>query len=130
MDSEEELPTVEQIHTIHLEIEEQYDLKYRGTRGFFPDRKIRSVIERASQRETPYAKAAVLLKGIKQIHVFEDGNKRTAWMAAVDYLDRNDFEPAPGGVEAEIVMKRIDRFEAEEIAVWLETGEIDEERMG
>ena len=62
-------------------------------------------------------------------HVFEDGNKRTAWTATVLYLKEQDTEPAVRGMDAERVLRRIRRYDIKEIAEWLKSGEIDEERL-
>lgn len=42
----------------------------------------------------PFQKAAMLLRGINQGHPFGDGNKRTAFMLAMYYLERVGY-PAP-----------------------------------
>ncbi|GGL73151.1 hypothetical protein GCM10009039_34010 [Halocalculus aciditolerans] len=45
------------------------------------------------------------------------------------YLDGKGLEPAERGERAERVMRRIRRFSPSELADWLETGEIDEDRL-
>lgn len=129
MSSGDELPTVEEVYAIHEEIEESYDLKFTGTRAYFPDDKIRGVLEDAQEADSVFEQAAILMKRLAHIHVFEDGNKRTAWLTTITYLDRHDFEPASRGQEAELVMKRLGRFDYSELAEWLEAGQIDEDRL-
>ena len=41
----------------------------------------------------PFAKAAMLLRGITQGHTFEDGNKRTGWLVASYYLEQIGYPP-------------------------------------
>ena len=62
-------------------------------------------------------------------HFFEDGNKRTAWITTREYLDRHGEQPAETGEDAERVLRRIRRYDTDEIAAWLETGAIDEDRL-
>lgn len=41
---------------------------------------------------TPIERASVLLHGLCKAHAFTDGNKRTAWLATVTYLDLTGFK--------------------------------------
>lgn len=85
-----EIPTAEEILRIHSRIEEKYDLKHKGTMKTAPKFKLRrEVLEPAAEYDDPYHRAAVLLFGIPSVHVFEDGNKRTAWIATQEYLERS-----------------------------------------
>src|ERR671910_513714 len=52
---------------------------------------------------TPFAKAAMLLRGITQGHPFTDANKRTGFLVAIYYLDRVGFVLRPNLSRAEIV---------------------------
>lgn len=63
------------------------------------------------------------------MHIYEDDNKRTAYLAAVEYLDRHDLEIAEKGEAAARVMRHRKRYSVEEIAEWMQTGEINEERL-
>lgn len=123
------LPTVEEIYANHEEIVAEYGIEYPGVGTFFPDDKLERVIQRAGERENRFEQAAVFLKQLPRIHVFEDGYKRTAWLTAVELLDRHGLAPVPGSEEAETVMKRRQRFSVKELAHWLRTGEIDEDRL-
>jgi death-on-curing protein len=45
-----------------------------------------------------YKQASVMMHGICQAHAFQDGNKRTAWVATLTFLEQNgvtivDLEP-------------------------------------
>jgi death-on-curing family protein len=87
------------------------------------------VLSTAASAPTAYDAAAVVLTRLPEIHVFEDGNKRTALLTAGYVLELNDAPLAPGDEELYPVMNHIRRFETEEIAHWLRTGEIDESRL-
>ena len=77
-----------------------------------------------------YQRAAALLRKIITAHYFEDGNKRTGWMTAREYLDDHGHVPAERDPErVEHVMKSIRAFGVSEIAKWLEDGKIDEEKL-
>jgi death-on-curing protein len=45
------------------------------------------------------------------------------------YLQEHDEIPAERGIESGKVLRRVRRFDVDEIATWLETGEIDEDRL-
>lgn len=123
------LPTVGDIFENYQLIVDAYDIEFTGTRAFFPEEKIAGVLDEARAYEDEFASAAVLLRELPNRHVFEDGNKRTAWLTVVEYLDRCGQEPAPSGHEVERVLKSRKRFDVEEIGRWLETGEIDRRRL-
>lgn len=40
---------------------------------------------------SPIERAAALLAGVCKAHAFIDGNKRTAWLSTVSYLDETEF---------------------------------------
>ena len=125
----EELPTVEEIHTIHELIEEQWDLSHRGTRALFPDRTVASILDDVSALDGEYRRAVALLNRLADAHVYEDGNKRTAWTVAETYLNQAGYEAAPTDEDAEQVLLNRKRFDEAELATWLETGDIPEERF-
>ncbi|WEL18765.1 Death-on-curing family protein [Halorhabdus sp. SVX81] len=129
MDTDDDLPTVEDVHTIHDEISETYDLKYPGVRDRFADEKVKQLLEKAREYDDDFRRAAVILRKLPSLHVFEDGNKRTAYLVVVEYLDRRNLEPAKSGEVVERVMRCRKRFSVEEIAEWLEDGSIDEDRL-
>lgn len=74
MDIDDELPSVQDIYDNHEVIVESYDMKYTGIRAYFPENKIRSVLKEASRYEDEFKKAAVVLRELPNIHVFQDGN--------------------------------------------------------
>lgn len=125
-----DLPTAADILAIHERIEETYDLKYRGVMKAAPRLKIRNrVLAEAEAYDDTYHRAAVLLHNLISIRVFEDGNKRTAWTATIDYLDRNGIDPDLPTEDVVRVVRRTGLFSVDELATWLETGEIDTDRL-
>ena len=122
-------PTPEQIIATHQEVEREYELKYTGTRVAAPKLKLKRILRKGSDYETLYLRAAFLLRKLITSHLFEDGNKRTAWLTTRKYLDEYGEKPAERGPETAHVLRRIRRYDIEEIAEWLETGDIDESRL-
>lgn len=122
-------PTPEQIIAAHDEIEREYELAYTGTCVAAPKLKLRRIVTEAADQDDLYASAACLLRDLITAHVFEDGNKRTAWMVTRGYLDRNGVTPPEHDVSAERVLRRIRRYEVDEIATWLAEGRIDRSRL-
>lgn len=129
MSSDQELPSPSQILATHEEIEEDYDLKYRGIRIATPTITLREIIGDADDYETIWQRAAHLLRKLITEHIFEDGNKRTAWVVTREYLTRHDSTPSVDPDEVERVLKRIRRYEVAEIAEWLKSGELDRDRL-
>ncbi|HET7323063.1 MAG TPA: Fic family protein [Halococcus sp.] len=130
--SNDNLPTPAEIIATHDEIEKEYDLKYKGFMKAAPKSKLRrEVIEPAAEYDDPYHRAAVLLFGIQSVHVFEDGNKRTAWTETLAYLERQGITPDFSQDDATIerIVRRAGLFDVDELAGWFETGEIDEDRL-
>ena len=126
----DDLPTPEEILVAHERIEEAFDLKYKGTMKTAPKRKIRrEVLEPASEHDDVPHRAAELLWQLISLHVFEDANKRTAWTVTRDYLRENNIEPPKDDDINEYVVRRIGKFSTDELAAWLETGEIDESKL-
>lgn len=125
----EELPTVKDIHAVHELIEEQWDLSHRGTRAVLPDQTLASILEDVRDLDGAYRRAAALLNRIADAHVYEDGNKRTAWTVAETYLDEAGREAVPADEDAARVLLNRGRFDEAELATWLETGDIPEEKF-
>lgn len=126
----DELPTPEEIIAAHDRIEELYDLKYPGIMKAAPKRTLRrEVLEPAAEYDDPYHRAATLLWEIESTHIFEDANKRTAWTVTRAYLRRHGIAPPADDDISERVVRRAGKFDVDELAEWLETGEIDESRL-
>jgi len=125
-----DLPEVDEIIEIHDEIEEEYDLTHTGARVASPWLELRNLLEDVEEYDGVYRRAAGLLRDIITSHFFEDGNKRTAWTTTVLYLENHDTEPAVRDTdEVERVLKRIRRFDVDEIADWLAEGDLDRDRL-
>jgi death-on-curing protein len=124
-----DLPTVDDIYAVHDAVVEQWNLTHTGTRTVLPDQTLESILDDARECDDPYVSAATLLRTLATSHVFEDGNKRTAWVVAKSSLVESGRTVAPSGQRIATVMKHIKRFDVLELARWLETGEIDESRF-
>lgn len=129
-DFDDTLPTAKEILATHEEIERAYDMKYTGTRVAAPKLKLGRILRDSGDYDDLYHRAAYLLRKLVTAHLFEDGNKRTAWVTVRKYLSENGETPAERGPEAGRVLRRIRRYDVAEIAEWLESGEIDDSRLG
>lgn len=69
-----------------------------------------------------FTKTAVLLESIANYHVFLDGNKRTAYVAAARFLAINGYEVTATDKEVESVVLLVVRKEVKVkgLAAWLE----------
>ena len=82
-------------------------------------------------RADVYGKAACLLKGLVKAHAFASGNRRTAFLAAIKFLEENNAKAFVKDNEKQAeVMKGIreDFYSDKEIINWIKTGEIREFR--
>ncbi|WP_136689414.1 type II toxin-antitoxin system death-on-curing family toxin [Halorhabdus amylolytica] len=130
MTDEATLPTPSEIIEIHEEIEESYGLKYTGISAHFSEQTLSNVLSDAEEYDSIHLRAAALLRRLISVHIFEDGNKRTAWTATRLYLDQYGTEPAVREPErVATVLRNIQRFDTEELAKWLSNGEIDGEKL-
>ena len=127
--TDDDLPSAEEKLATHEEIEEDYDMKYRGTAVAAPRLKLRRLLDDIEDGDR-YHRGAQLLRNLLTAHFFEDGNKRTSWATTLRYFEQYDETPAETGDRVPKVLRRIRRCGVEEIAEWLETGDIDEERLG
>lgn len=125
----DDLPTVEEIHTNHEEIVHEYGLTHDGIGAYFADEKLDGLLEEAREYDDEFMRAAVIFRKLPSIHVYEDGNKRTAYLTVIEYLDRHNLELARSGEIVERVLRNRKRYSIEEIAHWMETGEISDEKL-
>lgn len=126
---EKTLPTPAEILAIHEEIESEYDLMHTGSRVVAPKVDLREIRAEAADFDGLYLRAAFLLRKLVTAHLFEDGNKRTAWATTEIYLERNGTMPAERNQPVQKVLRRIRRYEVDELAEWLETGTLDRSRL-
>jgi prophage maintenance system killer protein len=125
------LPSGTQIVETHDVLEQTYDLDHKGAAVPHPDIHCSDIVrETRDNHFDPHDRAAYLLRRLITAHLFEDANKRTAWTTILEYLDRHGIEPANTEKEAvEPVLDAIRAFDVDELADWLETGEIDESKF-
>lgn len=129
MQDDDRLPSPDEILAIHDEIEVAEDMKYRGTRVAAPRLELRELLNEAGELDGVYLRAASLLRKLISAHLFEDGNKRMAWTVTWIYLERHGLQPAEQDESVERVLRRIRRFDVGEIADWLESGNLDRDRL-
>lgn len=125
----DDLPTPDEIIATHDEIVDAYDLTHDDVNVVAPRLKLRRLLEDVADHDDTYGRAAQLLRDLVTSHYFEDGNKRTAWMTTRDYLDRLDEHPAETGDRVPHILRRVRRYDDDELAEWLRTGDIDETRL-
>ena len=116
-------PTVEQIIMANreaLKVKVSKADRHGILMGGYGKMKIRHAISKAkSTRGDIYTKAAALLIGIANGHPFESGNRRTAYLAAVDFLERNGFQAAPA-YDIEVLRGvRARMYKKPQVAAWL-----------
>ena len=130
MTEERDLPTPAEIIEIHEEIEESYGLDHTGISTQLPEQTLERILTDVDRHDSVYLRAAALLRDLISAHIFEDGNKRTAWTVTRLYLENHETIPAvrdPDRVAH--VLRRIQRFDYRELADWLAAGDIDEDRL-
>ncbi len=91
--------------------------------------KITKVVNKCKRGNEPYGVAACILKGLIQEHPFASGNRRTAFMATQEFLDRNNVElnVDNSGKQARVLQGiRENFYKDKEIKDWLKTGKIRE----
>src|SRR3989344_1634387 len=68
-----------------------------------------------------FTKAAAVLESIARNHPFIDGNKRTAFLAAVRVIERNGYRTHFDNKDVEETMVKIvvEKYSVETIAAWL-----------
>lgn len=128
MPDDDIFPTVDDVLAIHEDVVRDYGIP-PGTRHPLPKRPIQNALDAAREVDDPYHRAAVLLRKLANAHVFEDGNKRTAYSTARTYLKAVGETPAPSKQQRVVVMKHFKRFDVDELADRLRTGEIDTSRL-
>lgn len=71
--------------------------------------------------QTVHEKSAALIRGIIADHAFSDGNKRTAMLTGLTFLEANGYEftAKPGELEDFAVQIATDHLEIPAIAGWL-----------
>lgn len=122
--------SAEDILGTHEFIDSEYDLPYKGLRRTKWD--LKQIARKAREySEDKYKQIAKLAHELKRAEIFEDGNKRTAYLYLVNWLDTNNLEHKihEGNANPYKVIKHIGAYNVEEIENWIRTGEIDESRI-
>lgn len=98
-----------------------------GSRGVLHPAAVESIVDRAAygpfaRGGDPFEQAALLLRGIAQEHPFADGNKRTAFAAAVELLGAQGYYITVGPERIVEFMLRVAQAQedVESIREWLE----------
>lgn len=121
--------TVEEIYWIHERVVHEWDLDHDDTAHPNPDVIFQRILDAAAPISDPYLQAATVLRRVITAHCFEDGNKRTAWLAATKILVTYDEYPSPDRSEAAKILRHTARYDADEVAAWLRTGSIDRSKL-
>lgn len=123
------LLSTEDVRAIHDQVVLAYDLDHADVSRRNPDLFLERVVEEARQAESPFDRAAIYVCRLIDLHLFEDGNKRTAWLSGVRVLQQHGVTATPDREEVPTVLKHIRRYRVEEISTWLENGEIDRSKL-
>jgi death on curing protein len=99
--------------------------EHGGAGGLRDEGGLRSAVARPENLEAYddpdiFNLAAAYARGITQNHPFVDGNKRTAFVVAVAFLDLNGHELSASEAEAAVVFIRLaaGEFSEAELAAW------------
>ncbi len=70
---------------------------------------------------TLFEKAAALLEAVATYHVFADGNKRTAFLTSVAFLNMNEYDFHATNIESYrfVLAVAVKKKSIQEIAAWL-----------
>jgi death-on-curing family protein len=81
------------------------------------------IINETEEVEGIYRKAAILIKGIATIRIFQDGHHRTAFEVTKTFLEMNGAEfNEKDDLKIIKFMKGIRKFDIEQIEGWLKNG--------
>ena len=110
-----------------IQVHEEMLKKYGGYLGFERGINLFNVVlaEVKASRGTIYRKAAIFLKRIVFVRIFQDGNHRTAYEVTDTFLRMNG-----GGIKItdkqKIIrfIKDINQYSIEQVEEWLENGKV------
>ena len=122
-------PSIEYINEVHEVVIEENPSKVPGER-VTPESRLLSVLRDARSILGIYKKAAVLMKRIASEHVYEDGNTTTAILVTIDFVENNgkEFKPEDRTITGKVANNH-GLYSVEEIVHWIETGDINEEKL-
>lgn len=119
------LLTIEQLLQLHVLLVEQFG----GSQGVRDLGRLEAAIATQTQivfgselYESPFEKAAAIIRGIIADHPFFDGNKRTGILAGLTLLELNGyvFDTKKGELEDFTVQIATDHLDISAIAQWFE----------
>jgi prophage maintenance system killer protein len=118
--------TTDEVHQIHREIVEEYELQ-NGTLLDNVDHtveKLISILEEENGRDEFYAAARFLNRFLVR-SPYVAGNKATGWVCTTVYLSKRGAVIKPKVLEmAPYVVEMAERYTVEELAEWLRTSNI------
>lgn len=116
---------LQDIELIHIQIIDASD----GSQGIRDRGRVESALAAMKQEvfgqelyKTIFDKAAVLMRGIIADHPFVDGNKRTAIISALVFLNYNGYDTSKlsdKNLEDFAVSVAVEHLRVEQIAAWL-----------
>jgi len=98
--------------------------------GFHRDRRIldKIIADTRNHEGDVYGKAAFLLRKLIVDHVFRDGQHRTAFVVAVDFLRKNGGDIYYADYQkARSFLKSIRAYDVEQITQWIRHGDLRRE---
>jgi death-on-curing family protein len=123
-------PTPEKLEEFNFLALELIKVKKADAAKVLSHTKLREIIEDSKIKEGDvYDRAIILLKGLVQKHPFASGNRRTAFIAAKDFITNNNWkfsikdEPAYAKVMQGV---REGYYNDEELKEWIKNGKIRE----
>lgn len=122
--------TVEEVVEYNKSVLDKIKVRKADGHKVIAEGALRVIMEECARREgDAYDVAGFLLKSLVQKHPFASGNRRTAWIAAERFLERNNHKlNVDNSREQARVLQGIreNYYTEGEIREWLITGEIRE----
>ncbi|MBU4266884.1 MAG: Fic family protein [Candidatus Altiarchaeales archaeon] len=123
-------PTVESVKFVNRLVNLMSNMKADQHKLLMSDSFIATIIEKAREDTGDvYTKGAILLRDLIIAHGFESGNKRTAFVVTVHFINSNGGSMrAKNFNKAEKILRNIRRYDLEDLSHWLRTGDINESK--
>ena len=123
-------PTVDLLVLANKRVIEETKVTKAEKHGLLTNKKVLEGIisEMKGAKGDIFDKAAVLLVGLIQKHPFESGNRRTAFLETINFLEVNKVKiNIDKGKLLNVLQGIRERFYTlDEISIWLRTGEVHE----
>lgn len=115
--------TPAQIVEINARILSEIVTDRRDRHAVWDERAIRRAVSAMRHaRGDAYSKAAVLIISLVKAHAFKSGNRRTAYVAAKDFLENNGFSFKGAGTDV-LVGIRLGEYKKPQVEAWLKGNE-------